>query len=398
MGDGFIVTPAQAVALGLGRVDGLGQHIKPYLHNRDLKTRPRGVMVIDFFGLREDEVRKRYALAYQWLFDRVKPDRDVNARASYKDLWWIFGEPRGVLRPALEGLSRIIVTGETSRHRFFEFFRTNTIADNMVRVIASDDAYTLGILSSQAHTVFSVAKGGWMGVGNDPRYQAECFATFPFPVVIEAQAATIRDLAEELDALRKRVLAEHDFLTMTRLYNVREKLRAGATLDEDERAIHEAGCVGVIHELHTRIDAAVADAYGWPADLPDADILSRLVALNRERAGEERAGLVRWLRPDYQIPRFGAARAAKADGQIEATLPAPAAGKPALPQGDAAFVDELRRTLRLIGRPAEAAAIAARFREGGRATRRIERGLSILGAIGVAHRVPNGWFVADRVG
>jgi hypothetical protein len=36
---------------------------------------------------------------------------------------------------------------------------------------------------------------------------------------------------------------------------------------------------------HRTLDAAVASAYGWPADLSDAEVLRRLLALNRERAG-----------------------------------------------------------------------------------------------------------------
>jgi hypothetical protein len=38
---------------------------------------------------------------------------------------------------------------------------------------------------------------------------------------------------------------------------------------------------------HKRLDAAVAAAYGWPADLSDEQILERLLALNLERAAEE---------------------------------------------------------------------------------------------------------------
>ncbi len=64
---------------------------------------------------------------------------------------------------------------------------------------------------------------------------------------------------------------------------------------------------GIVGRLHEQIDAAVAAAYGWPADLPPADIVTRLVALNAARAAEEAAGHIRWLRPDYQIPRFGRA-------------------------------------------------------------------------------------------
>jgi hypothetical protein len=34
---------------------------------------------------------------------------------------------------------------------------------------------------------------------------------------------------------------------------------------------------------HRKLDVAVCDAYGWPHDLPDAEILERLLALNLER-------------------------------------------------------------------------------------------------------------------
>ena len=61
----------------------------------------------------------------------------------------------------------------------------------------------------------------------------------------------------------------------------------------------------ILKELHDRLDALVLEAYGWPADLGDEQILERLVALNAARAAEEKAGTVRWLRLDYQIPRFG---------------------------------------------------------------------------------------------
>ncbi|HZS09584.1 MAG TPA: hypothetical protein VFD58_32450 [Blastocatellia bacterium] len=86
------------------------------------------------------------------------------------------------------------------------------------------------------------------------------------------------------------------------MYNVLEKLRAAAPLTDKERAIHEQGLVSVLRQIHDDLDAAVAEAYGWPADLSDEEILERLVALNAERAREERAGLIRWLRPEYQNP------------------------------------------------------------------------------------------------
>jgi hypothetical protein len=271
------------------------------------------------------------------------------------------------------------------------------LPDHMVVAIASSDAYVLGVLSSRPHVTWTRRRGVGGTLEDRPRYtKSRCFDPFPLPAATDAQKAIIRTLAEELDALRKKVIAEHDFLTMTKLYNVREKLKAGTPLDEREKAIHDAGCVGVIHELHNKIDTAVAEAYGWPADVSDEDILARFVALNRERAEEERNGLVRWLRPEYQIPRFGEARSARKEEQIEAALEAPEEAAPSLPKDDAALITALRRTLRAIGKPAEPIEIAARFREGRRAAKRVERGLQLLAAAGVARRGQSGWFVADR--
>ena len=76
----------------------------------------------------------------------------------------------------------------------------------------------------------------------------------------------------------------------------------------EQARVHAARC-GIVDRLHQQIDEAVAEAYGWPADLPPSEIVARLVALNAERAAEEKAGTVRWLRPDYQIPRFGTKKA-----------------------------------------------------------------------------------------
>ena len=41
---------------------------------------------------------------------------------------------------------------------------------------------------------------------------------------------------------------------------------------------------------HEKLDAAVAAAYGWPANLSDEEILTRLLALNLARAAAEKKG------------------------------------------------------------------------------------------------------------
>jgi len=143
-----------------------------------------------------------------------------------------------------------------------------------------------------------------MGVGNDPVYNSSiCFDPFPFPVCASDIADRIRQLGEQLDAHRKRQQAAHAGLTITGMYNVLEKLRAGEELTAKERVIHEQGLVSVLKQIHDELDATVFAAYGWPVTLSDEEILERLVALNHERAEEEKRGLVRWLRPEFQNPQ-----------------------------------------------------------------------------------------------
>ncbi|HRO15345.1 MAG TPA: class I SAM-dependent DNA methyltransferase, partial [Paracoccus sp. (in: a-proteobacteria)] len=322
-GAGFIVTPGEARALGLGSVPGLEAHIRHYRNGRDLTATPRGVMVIDLFGLSEDEVRSRFPAVYQLLSDRVRPERDAKATTSpdsaqYARYWWLHGKPRPQLRPALDGLPRYIATVETAKHRVFMFLDGVILPDNMLIAIGLDDAAALAVLSSRIHVVWALTAGGRLGYGNDPRYnKSKCFDPFPFPDPTEAQKTRLRSLGEQLDAHRKAQQAAHPKLTLTQMYNVLDKLRAGERIEGREKETYDQGLIGILRELHDRIDAEAAAAYGWPANLSDDDILHSLVDLNRARATEEGRGLIRWLRPDYQNPQGRAASAQREQAAMD---------------------------------------------------------------------------------
>ena len=104
-----------------------------------------------------------------------------------------------------------------------------------------------------------------------PRYTpTTCFETFPFPEPDEGQRAAVAGAAARLNELREGWLnpegateSQLKKRTLTNLYNRPPVWLANA---------------------HAALDAAVAAAYGWPASLPDAEILERLLALNLERA------------------------------------------------------------------------------------------------------------------
>jgi hypothetical protein len=308
-GAGFIVSHEIAASLGLGRIEGLEQHIRPYLNGRDLTGTSRNKMVIDLFGLDAADVRKRFPEVYQWVHDRVKPERDQNRRATYSEKWWVFGEPRANFRPALKGLSRYISTVETAKHRIFVFLDASILPDNMLVNIASADAYHFGVLSSHVHVCWALAAGGTLE--DRPRYnKTRCFDTFPFPNCTEAQKEVIRGVAERLDAHRKRQQELAPHLTLTEMYNVLEKLKSSEDLTAEERATYDAGLIGILRELHEDLDAAVFAGYGWPAGLTNEEILGNVATLNVQRRAEEASGVIRWLRPEFQAPNELAVQAA----------------------------------------------------------------------------------------
>lgn len=303
-GRGFLVGDSEAKALGNNSAPGLAERM-PYLFNgRDLNQTSRNLKVIDLLGLEAEEVRQKFPQVYQHLLSTVKPERERNNRASYREYWWLFSEPRRELRPALAGLHRFIGTARTAKHRIFAFIECNRLPESEVVAIGLSDAYYLGLLCSKVHLVWVDRSKGTLE--DRPRYlKSSCFDPYPFPDCNDESATRIRALAEELDAHRKKRQAEHPRLTMTQMYNVLEKLRANEPLTTDDERIKQEGLVLILKEFHDKLDAEVFKAYGWPATLSDEEILERLVALNKERAEEEKAGNVKWLRPDYQIPRFG---------------------------------------------------------------------------------------------
>lgn len=386
-GAGFLVTPDQARDLGLGRVRGLEKHIRLYRNGRDITSRPRGVMVIDLFGLPIDEVRSRFPEAYQWVHDHVKPERDHNPRPSRRDNWWLFGEPISTFRPALVGLPRYIATVETAKHRFFVFLDASILPDNKLVNIALQDAYFLGVLSSKIHVAWAMAAGSWLGVGNDSVYvKTRCFEPFPFPDPPEFSRARIRSLAEQLDAHRKRQQELYPNLTMTEMYNVLEKVRAAETLSAAEQQVHDHGLVSVLRALHDDLDQSVAEAYGWPATLTTEEILFKLVDLNAARAAEERTGKIRWLRPEFQ--QTTTTQTGMEIDVEEAAAPKPATRSPwpaTLPDRVRAVRDNLIQ----MPTPGSAEQIARQFTRA--RVPDVEAILETLAALGQAQKEPTGY-------
>jgi hypothetical protein len=341
--------------------------------------------------LSEDQIHGRFPSLYQHLYDNVRPDRMQNRDERLRTYWWRFRRSNELHRSMLTGLDRFIVTVETAKYRLFFLEDARILAEHGTITFGLCDAYFLGVMSSRHHVRWALASGGTLE--DRPRYNKTlCFEPFPFPDAAESQKSRIRALGEQLDAHRKRQQELHPKLTMTGMYNVLEKLRAGQRLDAKEQAIHEQGLVSVLRQIHDELDAAVADAYGWPVDLTDEQILERLVALNQQRAEEERRGLIRWLRPEFQNPE---GRTQKAIAAEEAEAPTTAkkaeAAKRPWPKSLSAQAAAVQTALADLAAPADEAQIAKRFTAANKD--RIAELLETLSSLGKARQLDDGRYV-----
>lgn len=418
LGKGFIIEAHDAQELSSGLLPEIrARIIREYRNGRDLTDTPRGVFAIDTYRYSEQQLREIAPRVWQWLHDRVKPERDQNPRRGRRENWWRYGEDHPRARNAIHGLPRYIATIYTSKYRTFQFLDAAVLPDQTLLVIGLDDALNLGVLSSSPHVTWAMAAGGRLGVGNDPRYnKSRCFEAFPFPLPVDKQADCIRKLAEQLDAHRKYQQATHPDISLTSVYNVLEKLRASEPLTPRERTIHQQGLVSVLRQLHDGLDVAVLDAYGWSDLLPllraahgnespaegqtregakrafDEEVLKRLVALNAERAAEEARGRIRWLRPEFQVQRLQPQQAEIAtEHDVEQepgeSMPA-AAAKAKRREWPKNPLDQVRAVAEVIAAsptPLSADDITALFSSRGPWKKRVPPLLAILVALGRAN-------------
>ncbi|UGX96773.1 class I SAM-dependent DNA methyltransferase [Bradyrhizobium barranii subsp. barranii] len=201
LGEGFRLDAREVEAFGY-QENSLPEAIKKYLIGRDLVQRPQVRFIIDFFGLSDDEARRRYPKLFQRILEQVKPERALKKRQSYRDRYWVYAEPRSRMRDALSGLTKYIATCRTAKHRLFMPIDVAYIPDAKIVAIACDSGWVIGVLTSRIHTTWAYSTGAWLGVGNDSNYNhSECFSKFPFPDANAIQKETIRVIAGELTRL-----------------------------------------------------------------------------------------------------------------------------------------------------------------------------------------------------
>lgn len=255
-----------------------GDVVRPWVNGLDITRRPRDMWIIDFGVDMPEEQAALYEQPFEYVQREVKPERMTNNRATYRDRWWLHMEPRPAMRGALAPLPRYIGTPRLTKHRLFAWLTHPTLPDSQIIVIARADDYFFGVLHSKLHELWARGTGTQLRESESGfRYTpTTTFETFPLPWPPGTEPAddhrvqAIANAACDLVEKRNRWLsppgaseADLKTRTLTSLYNQRPAW---------------------LEMAHRTLDEAVLDAYGWPLDLPDADLLERLLTLNLARA------------------------------------------------------------------------------------------------------------------
>ena len=272
--------------------------LKPWMNGMDVTSRPAGKWIIDFGWQMSETDAAFYEEPIRHAKEHVYPMRQRNRRDAYRKYWWRFGEVRPGMWHALEPFSQYIATSMVAKHRLFVWCDSGVCPDQQLVVIARDDDTIFGILHSRFHEAWSLRLG--TSLEDRPRYTpTTTFETFPFPDGLspdipaadyadDPRAVAIATAARRLVKLRDRWLNPPEWVewvdepvpgypkrpvardeaaakelkrrTLTNLYNARPQWLADA---------------------HTALDATVAAAYGWDAEISEEDALAELLALNQ---------------------------------------------------------------------------------------------------------------------
>ncbi len=242
--------------------------VRPYLTGEDISEIPTQApqrWIIDF-GLRPLEEATQYPAALKILRERVKPVRESNNRALYRNVWWLFGENRPGLRKAVLDCSRVIAGVRVGKRASFTWSDPWTLPSDSTNTFAFDDDYSMGVLLSATHDAWAWHRSSTLETRL--RYTpTSVFMTFPWPdPVSPSQREAVAELSRAVIDRRQEICKLEDF-GLTKLYNL---------VDD--------GAYADLKKLHKQLDEAVAACYGCPKSVAQdsTEIVHRLTQLNKD--------------------------------------------------------------------------------------------------------------------
>jgi Eco57I restriction-modification methylase/MmeI, target recognition domain len=254
LGLGFTMTPDAARTL-IDKNPRNRDMVFPYLNGEDLNSRPdcsANRWVIDFKDWTIERARS-YSDIFTIVDERVRPERQRTKpdgsyvlRKPLPNRWWQYADKRPALRKAIAEFDRVLVIARVSKTGLPVWVPTGQVISEAAVVFTVDrDAY-LTLLSSNLHFAWWTTKGE-STLRADARYTpSDGLETFPQPKF----TARMDRVGDELRSVRRSVMLGRS-LGLTKLYNL---VHDPAVTDEEIRRLRE---------IHTEIDYATAQAYGW---------------------------------------------------------------------------------------------------------------------------------------
>ncbi len=253
LGLGFTMTEEQAREL-IARDSRNAEVLQPYVIGKDLNQRPDSSASRWITNFREWDYDRAagYPDVLARLEREVRPARQKQDAKKYPRMvheWWKFWQYRHGLESAVSQLDHVLAICLVSNAMMPLRLPTGPVFAHKCAVIALPDAADLATLSSGPHTIWTLRYSSTMRT--DVNYSpSDVFLTFPRP----RSTSALRKLGERLDTERRTLMLSRSWGLTTTYTHVHDPA------DRDPAVI-------ALRDLHTDIDSAVMDAYGWDLDL-----------------------------------------------------------------------------------------------------------------------------------
>jgi hypothetical protein len=229
--------------------------IQPYIGGDEVNDHPtheHSRFVINFSGLSETEARSRHPELMEIVEQKVKPERLQKASDVAAYPWWLFWRERGDLRDAICDKNRMLVCARHQPNWGVVFLPTTVVASDALIAFALSALPGFCVLQSRPHEIWARFFGSSMK--DDLRYTpSDCFETYPFPEDFEADLR-LEDTGETYYEFRAALMLRNNE-GLTKTYN---RFHDPSETSPD---------IVRLRELHADMDRAVLDAYRW-TDIP----------------------------------------------------------------------------------------------------------------------------------
>jgi len=312
--------------------------IYPYLIGDDINNTPDQSpqrYVINYFDWSESKARE-YALTFNIVEEKVRPERVKVNREARQKYWWRFGDRAVNLYNNIKDNDSVFVVCRVTKHLCFSKVSAGYVYDIGTNTLKFQEFKPFSIIQSTLHECWARKYGS--SLETRLRYTNEdCFENFPFPQNLKVdQEKQLENIGFSYHDYRGKLMLGVK-LGLTKTYNLfhcnsitslaineKDKQVQGLQkhLDKTPNTIsfnETAKGIVKLRELHTEMDQAVLEAYGWHQDdpkwgraiqlrhdfyevdyLPENDrvrytihpearkeVLKRLLLLNHERYAEE---------------------------------------------------------------------------------------------------------------